>query len=320
MKPLFWIANKNKPFFSIVIPTHGRLSLLEESLDSLKKLNENDFEIIISDDTHSKKERKTIIEWAQELHKALNANVTYIFTKSNLGQSKNTNQGLHYVQGDWIRILHSDDILHPNIFKYERNIIEDNNDVSIIYHSVTQFTKLNEIKYDLISRPTYYKTDAYHMIIYGLHTFCALPSSLLFRKEFLEVTGGFNDKMKRACDWEFYSKLIMHSFNVNKKIVQFKPGMIFYRKHDLSNTNKIKTQFSNYIEYKKISYSIIKFLKQNPQHFGFLEVNLYKSCAFSYRTSRLVKDFKSLNLLFKLIFLKKFLNLIFESEKEKLEF
>lgn len=64
MKPLFWIANKNKPFFSIVIPTHGRLSLLEESLDSLKKLNENDFEIIISDDTHSKKERKTIIEWA----------------------------------------------------------------------------------------------------------------------------------------------------------------------------------------------------------------------------------------------------------------
>lgn len=320
MKPLSWIANKNKPFFSIVIPTHGRLSLLKESLDSIKKTNEKDFEIIISDDTHSKKERKTIIKWAQELYKALNVNITYIFTESNLGQSKNTNQGLFHAQGDWIRILHSDDILHPNIFKTEKNIIEENNDVSIIYHSVIQFTNPNEIKYDLVLSPTYNKEDAYHIIVYGLHSFCALPSSLLFRKEFLEITGGFNDKMKRACDWEFYSKLIMHSFNVNKKIVQFKPGMMYYRKHGLSNTNKIQTILSNYIEYKIISHSIINFLKQNPQHFGFLEVNLYKSCAFSYRTSRLVKDFKSLNLLLKLIFFRKFLNLIFESEDEKLEF
>lgn len=316
---LFFGNNETKPFFSLVIPVHGRLSLLEESLNSLKKLDFKDIEIIISDDSNSKRDRLTIKRWVQDIYETMGVNVIYVFTKPNLGQSKNTNQGLHYANGEWIRILHSDDILHSNIFKSEKKTIEENNDINFIFHSIINFSHSDEIITNANVLPTYNKVNAYHMIVYGLHSFCAIPSSLLFKKKSLSSTGGFNNKMKRACDWDFYSKLVIEAFNNKEQIIQFDSGMVYHRIHNFSNTNKISTKLSNYKEYKKISDSNLNFLKKHPNDFGFIEINLYKSCAFSYRISRLVKDYKSLNFFFKLLYLRKFLKLIFKSKNEQLE-
>ena len=319
MEHLFFGNNENKPFFSLVIPVHGRLSLLEESLNSLKKLDLKDVEIIISDDSNSKKDRLTIKKWAKDINETTGVNVIYIFTKSNLGQSGNTNQGLHNANGEWIRILHSDDILHSNIFKLEKKTIEENDDISFLFHSIIPFSHSDEIIIHSNESPKYNKSNAHSRIIYDLHSGCAVPSSLLFQKKSLDIIGGFNNKMKRACDWDFYSKLMIDAFLNDKQIIQFEHGMVYYRVHDSSNTNKILTKLSNYKEYKEISDSNLKFLKEHPSDFDFVEINLYKSCAFSYRTARLVKDYKSLNFLFKLLFLPKFLKLIFESKNIDLE-
>ena len=106
---------------SIVVPVHGRISLFIDTMNSLEKQTSKDFEIIVTDDSSDENERNEVKKIVNEF-KRDDIPVNYMFTEPNLGQSKNTNQGLKEAKGKYIRILHSDDLIRKDCI--EKGIVE----------------------------------------------------------------------------------------------------------------------------------------------------------------------------------------------------
>ena len=105
--------NKNKPFFSIAIPTYEMngygTDFLEFSLQMLNKQTFKDFEVVVSD--HSKNEdiKNLCDSWSETL------NIKYFKNNYKVGgSSPNINNAMKNSNGTWIKILFQDDFLYDN--------------------------------------------------------------------------------------------------------------------------------------------------------------------------------------------------------------
>lgn len=113
------------PYISIVIPTYNRLDLLQEAIASAvnqKDVN-FDYEIIIVDNSqdefeHSKKQ-KMIEEFACD-------RIYYYQNEINIGGFGNWNRCIELARGNWIAMLHDDDLLKTNYLELIQNIINRN--------------------------------------------------------------------------------------------------------------------------------------------------------------------------------------------------
>lgn len=95
------------PYFSIVIPTYNRASLIGYTLDSILAQQEIDFEVLIVDDGSKD-------NTAQVVHPYLtDARIQY-FLKENEERGVARNYGLARARGEYVLFLDSDDRLHPN--------------------------------------------------------------------------------------------------------------------------------------------------------------------------------------------------------------
>lgn len=307
---LWWKVQENLPFFSIVIPTHGRLDLFLQTLECLKKQTFKDFEVIISDDSSSKKERKIIKDALLKFHSETNIDIKYIFSKVNLGQSKNTNQGLNHIRGRWCRILHSDDIITSDLFETEQKLTEKYNDMIAIFHNIVPFYTNVEIEKLLgnIAEDNFVLHDANYFIVNSIHTDCPIPSALLFKAELMQNIGKLDPNLIRGCDWDFWNRIVLYALQNDFKLLHAQDKKVFYRLHNKQNKNKIFTKLNNYNEYKNIANKTSESLLSEGKPIEYVEN--YKSCAYAYRKKRLMDDYNELPLFAKIILLKKFYSLL----------
>lgn len=302
-KPELWwkFHTEQIPMFAIVVPSHSRLDLLKQTLDSIEMQTNKNYELIVTDDSPDKLERKQIKQRLMSLYDK-GINVKYIFTEPNLGQSKNVNQGLNHVRAKWTRILHSDDIISPHLLEYERRLIKVYPNIFAITHKVSKFSD----NYDWISEdPSYDVFDADFIIHNALHSFCALPSSLLFKTEIISEIGKYNPDLKRACDWDFWARLVLSAEEHMKDILYVSAHFIFYRMHSRSNRNNLEFALVNFMEYKQIADNVVRYMRRNFI-FG---SEFFAAMAFVYRQQRLSDDFNSLPVYWKIRKFRQYLRL-----------
>ena len=91
-------------FFSVIIPTFNRLSLLEEALTSVWRQTFSDYEVIVVDDGSS--------DGTGNYLKSLNARVK-VLTQTNCGPSAARNLGLREACSEYVAFLDSDDVWFP---------------------------------------------------------------------------------------------------------------------------------------------------------------------------------------------------------------
>jgi len=95
-----------QPFFSVIIPTFNRASLLPRAIDSVLKQTFADWEVIIVDDG-SKDNTKEVVE------KYADQRIRYIY-QTNAERSVARNNGIDNAKGQYICFLDSDDYYLPN--------------------------------------------------------------------------------------------------------------------------------------------------------------------------------------------------------------
>lgn len=110
---------KYSPFFSVVIPTYNRESLLPDTLDSVLNQSFQDYEIVIVDNG-STDNTPSLIESRYAL-----PNVRYIRSEDNRERAWARNHGLRSSQGVFATLLDSDDFMYPSAltdaFNYHQN-------------------------------------------------------------------------------------------------------------------------------------------------------------------------------------------------------
>lgn len=103
-------ALAGRPFFSVVVPTHRRVGPLRRAIDSALAQTYADFEIVVSDD-----EDPPGAAWSMLASSPRpDARIRPVRNLAPHGQVPNTNNGIREARGRWVKLLHDDDVLHPD--------------------------------------------------------------------------------------------------------------------------------------------------------------------------------------------------------------
>ncbi len=93
-----------RPFFSIVIPTYNRCSLLAEAVGSVFQQEFQDYELIVVDDGSTDQTPDFLARERDRL---------FAISQKNLGASAARNAGMLAAKGDYVVFLDSDDLWFP---------------------------------------------------------------------------------------------------------------------------------------------------------------------------------------------------------------
>lgn len=92
------------PFFSVIIPTYNRLSLLKKALDSVFSQTSTDYEIIVVDDGSTDGTLEMLRSYGEKIK---------VLTQINSGPGAARNLGVSVAKGEYLAFLDSDDIWFP---------------------------------------------------------------------------------------------------------------------------------------------------------------------------------------------------------------
>jgi glycosyltransferase involved in cell wall biosynthesis len=100
------------PLVTIAIPTFRRMDLLQEAVRSaLNQSFESPFEIIVLDNEPGSKGAEELYRCVPEVK---GANLRYFVNRENAGMYGNHNLCIRQARGEWVTILHDDDLLDPD--------------------------------------------------------------------------------------------------------------------------------------------------------------------------------------------------------------
>jgi glycosyltransferase involved in cell wall biosynthesis len=118
---------------SVLLPTRDRLDLLSHAVQSVTRLHDTDYEIVISDNCSS----GDVEGYVTSLN---NSCIRYVRTPRFLSAAENWNNALRHSTGDYIIMLGDDDALLGGYFTRTRQLIADFGEPQVIYHNALLYT------------------------------------------------------------------------------------------------------------------------------------------------------------------------------------
>jgi glycosyltransferase involved in cell wall biosynthesis len=225
----------NEPMLSVVVPAHSRVDLYLKTIQSLQAQSFANFELIVTDDSKKSEDSQAIKQRLEKYQKETGRAAKYLFTEPGLGQAKNTNQGLRAATGELVRILHSDDILHPECLAWECRSFQDFAPLSLLFQDCIPFQRDEEITWN--TAPLVRFVEPYQYFEEFLSVSTALPSGTVFRREALQAVGGMRDDWSFLCDWELFAKLLLWCGKKNELVAYSTAGLFGWRLHKESTTS-----------------------------------------------------------------------------------
>ena len=203
---------------SICIPAYNGQKYLQGCIDSAINQTYKDIEIIIVDDGSQDKTFEIATEYA-----AKDSRIKIFRNKKNLGLVLNWNKCLKLATGIWIKFLFQDDYLELNcveqmisnssvtdIIIASRRIFilnEKADETAIEYYNkkVRTFENLgiNSLSPSFIE-PGQISSMAVENICLN---FIGEPTSVMFKKDVIDIVGMFNPDIKQICDLEYFLRI-----------------------------------------------------------------------------------------------------------------
>lgn len=180
------IIKKNNPFVSILVPAYNEEKNILKTLESLKNIDYQNYEIIVLNDGSKDNTSKIIKNYNKK-----NKNFLFVDNKFNKGKAAVLNQGIKIAKGDFVACMDADTLVTPNILK--RALPEFNSEdigavtVSIDLKPKNFLQKITEIEYAVglsLSIGILCKLDCAH-VTPGPFT--------IFRKSMFDKIGGFDE-------------------------------------------------------------------------------------------------------------------------------
>ena len=224
-----------QPSLSVVVPTHSRLDLYLKTIASLQAQTLADFELIVTDDSWRTEDRLAIEQAVRRYRVETGREARYLFTEPGLGQSRNTNQGLQAATGELLRILHSDDVLHPTCLSWECQQFRDLAPLTLLFQDCIPFRRDEDIAWD--PDPLVRLVEPYQYFESHLSASTALPSGTVFRREALAAAGGMRADWSFLCDWELFAKMLLWCGQRNEWVAHASAGLFGWRLHQASTTS-----------------------------------------------------------------------------------
>lgn len=128
--------------FSIIMPTYNDCVTIEESLLSIVNQNYDNWELIIVDDGSTDNTKKVVANFIKS--KNLSNKISYIY-QENKDQLNAIKKSIEYISGDYVYILHSDDLLNEGVLKKANFFLKKHKKVDAIISDLTIINELGKI-------------------------------------------------------------------------------------------------------------------------------------------------------------------------------
>jgi glycosyltransferase involved in cell wall biosynthesis len=221
----------NTPKVSVLMAVHNGQEFIYKSIKSILNQNYKNFEIIIIND-HSTDDTKKIIE------KINLKKIKIINLKKNVGPYKALDIGMQKISGKYISILDSDDIIHPNKFRTQVKILENDQKVGLVatwYKIIDKNSKIIKI-FKINSNKNFF-----NFAFPCQNLIC--NSSVMFRRDILKKIKFYNKSFFYSNDYHFYLKIF-----INYEIRIIKNFYTYYRSHLNQRTHDKKLKSIIYKE------------------------------------------------------------------------
>jgi glycosyltransferase involved in cell wall biosynthesis len=179
------------PFFSIIIPTYNRASLLKNLLDSFSRQTFTDFEIIVVDDGGT--------DNTEDIVSGFHDQRLAYYKKINGGVSSARNFGLAKANGRYINFFDSDDLAYPNHLSEAYNFFMTNPQARVVIFDY-DWGDADKKNYKRISN--IYK-DPNRAIRFKNY----ISTNCIFIEKELTGMVAFNEQLSISEDWEYWLKL-----------------------------------------------------------------------------------------------------------------
>ena len=129
---------------SVIMPTYNDATSISETLDSLMAQTHKDWELVIVDDGSKDNTKEVIEQYKKE--KDANNQIKYIW-QENGDQLNAILNGIQYLTGDYIYLLHSDDLLNSeDVFEKCIKYMEEHPEYDAITADLTIIDENTNIK------------------------------------------------------------------------------------------------------------------------------------------------------------------------------
>ena len=222
------------PKVSIVLPTYNQERYISDAIDSVLHQTYQDFEIIVVNDASS--------DGTVTCVQAYSDSRIFLYSlPQNQGESAATNFGIQQAQGEWIAILHSDDIFAANKLEKQIDYIEQNPDIGAV---LTQVQVINETKQPLSSEnhplQRIFAQPNRSRFQWLNHFFrkdnCLCQTSAMIRRQYYDEIGLYDLRFRQIPDFDFWVR-----FCLKYDIHILSEPLTYYRVHD-SNISEVKPE------------------------------------------------------------------------------
>jgi len=280
--------------FSIVIPLYNKAEYISKTLSSVLAQTYPYFEVIVVDDGSTDNSLKVV--------KTLEDERIKIITQKNKGVSAARNTGINAAKYELIAFLDADDWWDSMYLEIMVSLIQEYPNVSIyssqsaiIHKGITIPTK------NILSHEN--KTDCFDYLQFHAKTgwYPLNSSCAIFRKNILQVSGTFDERISCCEDFDFFLRIGIYS-----KLAYIENGPLSFYNKDVEATKRatggilpIQKHLLNYIDKYNEYYEKNEYLKYIVNQLILNRLFLYQGMDnYSYIKKQLLKgiDIKQFSL------------------------
>lgn len=230
-----------EPLLSIIVSTYNQSEFVLENLNSIKTQTYKNIELIVCDDCSTDSTIEICRNWIEN-NKERFVRTKLITTSVNTGVPGNFNRGLKEANGEWIKVIASDDALVKDAVENVIKYLADNPDIELLFTQIElyheKFLPENSlgIRPDNLDQASIYSNKAtpemqLEYILKGGYHFAP---GFFMKKSILSEVGFYDETYTMTEDIPFFLKLALHG-----KKIHYAPVLTaLYRQHKNNLTNK----------------------------------------------------------------------------------
>lgn len=275
-----------KGFVSFLIPCYNHERFAMDLFSSILDQSYEKYEIIVCDDC-SRDQSVKVLQKAKSLFEEKGIRFELIINETNQGIVKNLNRMMELAIGEYVKVIASDDVLHPDYLKEMVGLLDGNKEAKFAFCNCIRFKEDGhyplEEKYLLgkllepFPSPETYTFDE----IFRLNMVPA-PSTM-YRRGVLDEVGRYDESIAIE-DLEMLLRVLAKYPN---GCVYLEQALVYYR----INENSISSTKRNKGAYKRIRFMYENQMKTAKKYKTMVSNDLYKKRVYDIRLSYYVQLF-----------------------------